>query len=358
MQNANSVPANLPRDQVFRYVDRRPAADIPDLERKHDSRLDHLQEQINKMSVLLESRLELDRKSDTRHNLGINTGFRKVTSGVPESWTSAGAGVTFSQQAVRPGGNTANYSARIAAGANAGTLTQTMPVFPGQRFSMAGWAKVTTGTGLVSLVSDGASPVTQQIKLSITGGAAGGFIAFPSLMLTAPMMEVPTDATTVTMTLKADANSTIDFCEVQYGHGTQRVPHLWVANEADPLPLGGIVRSTSGVWTPTVTGLVNITSVNAGEGQYMRVGNTVTCSVTLSIDPVASAAVTSVSISLPIASNFGAVSDCQGVGFSPDIAGMGGGIYADAANDYAVLGWVSTDIAQRNWCLTFTYQVI
>lgn len=245
MQNPNSVPGYLPRDNSFRYVDRKPAAEVPDLEAKHDRRLDYLQEQINKLSSIVENKFELSRKSATRHNLLVNSGFIKVTAGVPESWTSAGVGVTFSQVANRPGGNTANFSTRIASGANAGTLKQTVPVFPGQKFSLAGWAKVVSGTGLISLVSNGTNPVTQQIKLSVRGGAAGGFESFPSLMYTAPMMEIPADGTTVTLTLQSNANSTIDFCEMQYGHGTQRVPHLWVNNPQDILPLGGVATGAA-----------------------------------------------------------------------------------------------------------------
>lgn len=221
MKNPNNSAMFLPRDQVFRWTDLSP-----------EERLVHLQEQINQIAWETEAKIGGQKKAGTRHNLALGTGFRNVTAGVPDGWTSAGAGVTFSQQANRPGGDTRNYSARIAAGANAGTLTQSVPVFPGQRMSMAVWVKVTSGSGYVSLVTNGTNPHTNKVKFSSTDGTAG-FIALPSLKLTAPMVEIPTDATTVTLTLAADANSTIDFCEVQYGHGTQRVPHLWVDATGD-----------------------------------------------------------------------------------------------------------------------------
>lgn len=349
MKNPNNSAMFLPRDQVFRWTNLSPEA-----------KLVHLQEQINQIAWETEAKIGGQKKAGTRHNLALNTGFRVVTAGVPDGWTSAGAGVTFSQQAVRPGGDTRNYSARIAAGAGAaGTLTQTVPVFPGQRMSMAVWVKVTTGSGYISLSTNGTNPHTNKVKFSSTDGT-GGFIALPSLKLTAPMVEIPTDATTVTITLSADISSTIDFCEVQYGHGTQRVPHLWVDSTGDALPNGGSASQLkSGVWSATVADVANTSVRTAAEGQYLRVGNTVTASVILTIDAIL-AAQTTVSITLPVSSNFGAVSDCAGTGNSPDVASASGAVYADAASDLAYFSFVASAamLNQMNWCLTFTYQVI
>jgi len=124
----------------------------------------------------------------------------------------------------------------------------------------------------------------------------------------------------------------------------------------------GVLSTTlaldSGRWTPTVANVANVSAVSASQGQYSRVGNVVTCSVIVAIDPIAGATPTIISITLPVASNFGAVGDCAGKAASPDVASMSGGIYADAASDTARLQFVSTDLNQRNWCLDFSYAVI
>lgn len=120
---------------------------------------------------------------------------------------------------------------------------------------------------------------------------------------------------------------------------------------------GRKVPSMAGGYTPTLTNVTNVDASTAFALQYLRVGNTVTVSGKIEVDPTAAAA-TSVGISLPIASNFGAAEDCGGIGAAHAIAGQSGGIYADAANNRAELTYVAANTGNAAMWIHFTYQVI
>ncbi len=126
------------------------------------------------------------------------------------------------------------------------------------------------------------------------------------------------------------------------------------------LQCDSIVNDTglaAGTYTPTLTNVANLTST-AFECQYMRVGNTVTVSGKVNVDPTLAATSTQLGISLPVASDFGAAEDCGGVAFAPGIAGQGAGILADATNNRAQMQWVSGDVTAQDMYFTFTYSVI
>ena len=335
-ENPNIIPAYLPRDRTTRAR----ALDV------HEE-INQLHDIVNKMADEMERMHELQRKSATRHNLLGNSGFSDGLVG----WTQAGAGGTFSVQTNRTRGSTSNKAARLAAGAgNAITLSRTIEVFPGQRFSMSGWVKITTGSGSIQFTSDGTNPDLGKIEFSDTEKSVGSWIPFPSPGLCAPLLDTVLDATTVTITLTADASSTIDFAELQAGHGTQRMPHLWVGRTED--------KVYSGVWTPTGTGVANITTVTPGEGQWLRVGSTVNFSFPCTIDPAVGATPTQVRFSLPVASTFGAVGDCSGTGFAAVIA-TGGDVQANVANSQIILSFISDAVSAQNlWQIHGSYQVI
>lgn len=127
-----------------------------------------------------------------------------------------------------------------------------------------------------------------------------------------------------------------------------------------PLKCDSITNDTglaAGVYTPTLTNVTNVAASTAYECQYMRVGNTVTVGGKVDVDPTAAGA-TQLGISLPVASNFGAVEDCGGAAFAPAIAGQGAAIIADAANNRAEMNWIAVDITNQPMFFSFTYQVI
>lgn len=114
---------------------------------------------------------------------------------------------------------------------------------------------------------------------------------------------------------------------------------------------------TSNVWTPTLDNTTNVAASTAYDGQYIRVGNRVIASGRVDVDPTAAAA-TELGISLPVASNFGALEDCAGVAFCPAVAGEGAAVSADAANNRAKMNWIATDTANRAFYFIFLYDVI
>lgn len=126
-----------------------------------------------------------------------------------------------------------------------------------------------------------------------------------------------------------------------------------------PLTTTDIAGLASGTYTPTLTNAANITASTAFTCQYLRVGDVVTVSGQVAIDPTSATTNTTLGISLPIASNFSATEQCGGAAACGAVAGYSASIAADATNDTASLFFVTgTDVANRNWFFTFTYQVL
>lgn len=113
-----------------------------------------------------------------------------------------------------------------------------------------------------------------------------------------------------------------------------------------------------GTYTPTLTNVANLDGSTAFECQYMRVGNTVTVSGKVSVDPTLTATSTQLGISLPVASNLGAEEDCAGVAFASGIAMLGAAILGDATNNRAQMQWVSSDVTDQPMYFSFSYQII
>lgn len=135
-------------------------------------------------------------------------------------------------------------------------------------------------------------------------------------------------------------------------------------DRSDPPPLfpGWVANAPileSGTYTPTLTNVANLDASTAYECQYLRVGNVVHVGGRVDVDPTGAGASTQLGISLPIASNFAASSDCGGTGFSPGVAGQGAAVVPDAANNRAQLQFVSgATLSNQSMYFTFTYEVV
>lgn len=115
----------------------------------------------------------------------------------------------------------------------------------------------------------------------------------------------------------------------------------------------------SGTYTPTVANNVNVAAVTAGVGQWIRVGNVVTVSVVVTIDPTAAAPTfTSCSITLPIASNFTNGDQAVGTGDDAGNAGQHGGVRSDLTGDFALYSFTATSGANIAHSVTFTYVIL
>lgn len=114
----------------------------------------------------------------------------------------------------------------------------------------------------------------------------------------------------------------------------------------------------SGTYTPTVTAVTNVAAVTAVVCQYMRVGNVVTVSGQVRVDPTASGN-TVFGMTLPIASNFANARELAGT-FATTRAGFAdqGVVTADTTNDRANFQFNAVDLALTFYAFHFTYQII
>lgn len=125
---------------------------------------------------------------------------------------------------------------------------------------------------------------------------------------------------------------------------------------------GGITGTTnqyvgSGTYTPTLTNSANIDASTPQVFQYTRTGNVVTVSGSVNIDPTAATTLTTLGISLPIASDLTSYVQCCGTAVSR-LAGAYGDIQGDTTNDRATLNFTNGASTGNNaWFLTFTYLV-
>lgn len=123
--------------------------------------------------------------------------------------------------------------------------------------------------------------------------------------------------------------------------------------------LGAVELYPSATYSPTVSAATNLDgTTTASSAQYYRVGNVVTVSGRFTADPTLTTTATSFELSLPIASNIGAVEDCAGVAFCGAITGQGAAITGSVANNTAVISWIATDITNQSWSYTYSYEVL
>lgn len=114
----------------------------------------------------------------------------------------------------------------------------------------------------------------------------------------------------------------------------------------------------AGQWTPTTNDIANLDSSSAAEGQYIRVGTSVSFSVQLTVNPTLTATSTQTELDLPVTSNFGATSDAAGSCAAPGIAGMSAAVTADAASNELEIRFVAGDITAQELDCVGVFQVI
>jgi hypothetical protein len=113
----------------------------------------------------------------------------------------------------------------------------------------------------------------------------------------------------------------------------------------------------SGVYTPTLTNVTNVSASTSNQGQWIVVGNVATVSGAISVDPTAAGNV-EVGISLPVASNFTTTFQCRGVAAAAGVAGQSAAIVGDATNNRATLQWVAVDTTNQEMSYTFMYEIL
>jgi len=202
----------------------------------------------------------------------------------------------------------------------------------------------TTPTAVLHLAAGTATANTAPIKLT-----SGTLLATPE----AGAIEFLTDKAYLTITTGA-AREEITLNDSALTSGVTPV-----ATTNGRLTDGLILAS--GTYTPTLTGVTNVSSTTAFTCQYMRVGSVVTVSGKVSVTATANNAQTVLGISLPIASNFAAEENCGGLAHTINNTAAdqhGASIYADATNDRATFDYYETHGSADVFTFTFTYRII
>jgi hypothetical protein len=114
----------------------------------------------------------------------------------------------------------------------------------------------------------------------------------------------------------------------------------------------------SGTYTPTLTNVANVAVSVAGVCQWIRVGNVVTVSGQVQVDPTAGTTFTEVDMSFPIASNITTASQAAGVSTNSTTLGQFATVIGDPTNDRAALLFTSdAGAANAVWYFHYTYLV-
>lgn len=116
----------------------------------------------------------------------------------------------------------------------------------------------------------------------------------------------------------------------------------------------------SGIWYPTLSNQFNVENSVPYQGNYIKVGNIVTCSLNLYISPITTGT-TKAGISLPIASNIGDFSELSGsgaaykTGLSDVIPVL---VHTDTVNDLAEVAFQAPSVGGRTVRINFSYEIV
>lgn len=143
----------------------------------------------------------------------------------------------------------------------------------------------------------------------------------------------------------------------QYNSGVSGVINLPANLKTAKVP-SGLPTVDSGTYTPTLQNSTNVAGSTAYEAQWVRVGNVVTVSGRVDIDPTAAGTISVMRMSLPVASNFSAanLAEAGGVATGNSIA-QSLAIAADPTNDMAQFIGVPSSTNNATYFFTFTYKV-
>lgn len=121
----------------------------------------------------------------------------------------------------------------------------------------------------------------------------------------------------------------------------------------------GAVELAAGTYTPTRSAEANTdANVTMTEAQYMQIGATVTVSGRFTADPTTTTVATSFEMTLPVASDIGAVEDVAGTSVCGNILSMCAEVVGVTANNTAKIQWKASDVTSQTWSYSFTYQVL
>lgn len=228
-----------------------------------------------------------------------------------------------------------------------GTVTSSGSLTLGGTLSNVSLTTQVTGTLPIANGGTGSTSTTYcNLATNVTG--------------TLPVGNGGTGATTFTANalLKGNTTSAVSASNVSDNGSTVSIGSgigFSVARTTVTAPAAADGNVFSGTYTPTSFNTTNIAASTPQSAQYLRVGNTVTVSGQIDIDPTL-IGFSILGLSLPIASNLTSAVQLSGVFNCPDADG--GGIYGDAANDRATFQFTATSASNLTYYYTFTYRVL
>lgn len=118
------------------------------------------------------------------------------------------------------------------------------------------------------------------------------------------------------------------------------------------------ITITSGTYAPALFIVANLDATPTPfTAQYIRVGNTITVSGKVLVNPTTTLTLTQLGISLPVASLLTQQEQVGGTASASGIASQSAAIRGDATNDRAEMAWIATDVTDQPMYFTFTYLV-
>jgi len=228
-----------------------------------------------------------------------------------------------------------------------GTVTSSGSLTLGGTLSNVSLTSQVTGT---LPIANGGTGSTSTTYCNLTTNVTG----------TLPVGNGGTGATTFTANalLKGNTTSAVSASNVSDNGSTVSIGSgigFSIARTTVTSPAAADGNVFSGTYTPTSFNTTNIAASTPQSAQYLRVGNTVTVSGQIDIDPTATGFAL-LGLSLPIASAITSAVQLSGVFNCPDADG--GGVYGDATNDRATFQFTASSAANLTYYYTFTYRVL
>ncbi len=207
-------------------------------------------------------------------------------------------------------------------------------------------------------------------RIRITGGADIAPIAFVNSQIgvggtsaiTSPTAWLQTAASTSTVaaiTIPDGTNISSPSNGQIWGYNN----HLWMRVNSTTKQLDDQVVAAniaSGTYTPTFSNGSNLSAHTVFSCHYMRIGNEVTVTGSITLQPTASSSLVGFNISLPISSTLTTTEDLNGIiahGSGAVAPGDAGEVFADATNHNAGFTFIAASTSPASYPFSFTYTI-
>lgn len=334
---------------------------------------------------------------------GTLAGNRTIsTGGFTTDWTGSNDNET-SFSVVNTGTTSANAISGTASGTSSigvsGTSTSYIGVLGTSTSNNGIQGQSTSGIGVVGTSSTGAAlrgqinpsstntidNVVTLLRTSSSGGLAndgGSAIQFELETATNGTSQIAgslaykwTDATNATRTSQFEVyavNSATTSRKLALAGTGQLTLDGYTTNAFSGTPVNTLQTTSTGVviqgplvasgtWTATLTAVSNVDGTPTfTKAHYTRVGNEVTYSIEIIVDPTATGTVTEVRFSLPVASNLAAAGDILGAlaGETTGTAAVSGHVETDTVNDEGIIQFKSQSVNNHTITVSGHYSIL